>query len=148
MTHAVKKAIVRFISTGHTTYAEIRESLPNVTDSQLEYLISPAVQDENLLYTDALRDQETGYTFRGSDRFFLTENGQDYLCSALHAKWCDETTQASLDAARESVSIAKESLGVSRESKTYAKKSFYVSVFAIGLSIISIIISIASFLKS
>ena len=148
MTHAVKKAIVRFISTGHTTYAEIRESLPNVTDSQLEYLISPAVQGENLLYTDALRDQETGYTFRGSDRFFLTENGQDYLYSALHAKWCDETTQASLDTARESVSIAKESLGVSRESKTYAKKSFYVSVFAIGLSIISIIISIASFLKS
>ena len=148
MTHAVKKAIVRFISTGHTTYAEIRESLPNVTDSQLEYLISPAVQDETLLYTDALRDQETGYTFRGSDRFFLTENGQDYLYSALHAEWCDETTQASLDAARESVSIAKESLGVSRESKTYAKKSFYVSVFAIGLSIISIIISIASFLKS
>ena len=148
MSHAVKKAIVRFISTGHTTYAEIRESLPNVTDSQLEYLISPAAQDENLLYTDALRDQETGYTFRGSDRFFLTENGQDYLYSALHAEWCDETTQASLDAARESVSIAKESLGVSRESKTYAKKSFYVSVFAIGLSIISIIISIASFLKS
>lgn len=124
-----KELLVKLISNGTNTYADLRKALPHIHDTEWKYLGVPSMCAPN---TDVARlkekpflDDAAHHEMTDTDIFELTVYGENLLYR--------------LNKENRLLEVAENSLQEAHQSSIYARRAYYATVI-IGLISISIAI--------
>ncbi|GEM_PF-5950988 len=131
MTLQQYEQIVRLIAGDKNTYADIKSALPSIKDSELSFIaasqyVMPSPNYFRLKNPNDFRSR--GGRFLPDDKFFLTEDGQDFLYRLHKEDRLFALTEKSVDIAKESLRVSKHSDNSSSTSALYAKLAFLLGL--------------------
>lgn len=81
MTREQQEKLVYLVDSGRNTYQDIKQSLPEITDTEMRYasVMAQAHEPRHILDLSFVPEKPFFYKFQNGDTFHLTEEGQNVL---------------------------------------------------------------------
>lgn len=132
MTDKNKEIIVKLVAEGKNSYADFRNAIPNLSDSEVIGITRNIARNANGTILLKISGDLDSKTLQPSDRFSLTEDGQNVLYSLQKESRTNAMNTQSLTYAKDAVLYAR---------KAY-KATVIIGAVTIALSVIMLCLAL------